>query len=320
MSRNIYKVFSIFAAVLFLSVTVLELEAFARAGGGRSSGSRGSRSYSSPSRSYTTPSTPKPAPVQPTVPQQPGGGFWRSFGGGLVGGLVGGMLFRSLGFGGFGGGFGGSGIGLFEIILIAGIGYFIYRMVKRRREDNLAYQSSQYQQDTGYSSTGMQQSYGTGGQQAYQSDTNDLERGLSHIRQMDPYFDESRFSDNAMDIFFKIQSGWMNRNLSPVSGLFTDEMRRIFQDDIDRMLRERKLNKLENIAVRNVEIVEAWQETGQDFVTVRIYANLLDYTVDEATGNVIEGNKAEPVKFEEYWTFTRTVGNNPWKLSGINQA
>ena len=38
------------------------------------------------------------------------------------------------------------------------------------------------------------------------------------------------------------------------------------------------------------------------------------------SGEVIAGSKTEPVKFEEYWTFTRPVGNNPWRLSAINQA
>ncbi|MGH7412379.1 MAG: Tim44 domain-containing protein, partial [Candidatus Methylomirabilis sp.] len=28
----------------------------------------------------------------------------------------------------------------------------------------------------------------------------------------------------------------------------------------------------------------------------------------------------EPVTFEEFWTFTRPVGPNPWRLSAINQA
>jgi len=51
-----------------------------------------------------------------------------------------------------------------------------------------------------------------------------------------------------------------------------------------------------------------------------VYANLLDYTIDEATGTVLSGSKTEPVKFEEYWTFTRLVGNNPWQLSAIQQA
>jgi hypothetical protein len=48
MKRNLTKVFTVMAAVLLLSITVLEFHAEARAGGSRSSGSRGARSYSRP--------------------------------------------------------------------------------------------------------------------------------------------------------------------------------------------------------------------------------------------------------------------------------
>ena len=53
---------------------------------------------------------------------------------------------------------------------------------------------------------------------------------------------------------------------------------------------------------------------------MQIYANLLDYTTDERTGEVVSGSLTEPVKFQEYWTFTRPVWDNPWKLSAIHQA
>jgi len=68
-----------------------------------------------------------------------------------------------------------------------------------------------------------------------------------------------------------------------------------------------------------VEVTEAWQEGGQDFVTVRLLANLLDYGVDESSNHVIKGSQTEPVKFQEYWTFARPVGPNPWRLSAIQQ-
>jgi predicted lipid-binding transport protein (Tim44 family) len=137
---------------------------------------------------------------------------------------------------------------------------------------------------------------------------------------MDPAFDENRFNDTAMDNFFKIQGAWMNRDLSSVVGLLTDEMKRIFQTDLDRLLRDKQVNRLENIAVRNVEVTEVWQDAGQEYITVSIYANLLDYTTDDGTGAVVVGSKTEPVKFEEYWTFTRPVGINPWRLSAISQT
>jgi predicted lipid-binding transport protein (Tim44 family) len=324
MNRKLGQLFAIAIAALFLTLSVLEMEASARAGGGRSMGSRGTRSYSQPAAppSQSAPSRPQVAPQQqPTTPppfQQPqpaGGGFLRSMAGGLVGGMLGGMLFRSLGFGG-GGGMGGSGFGLFEILLLAGIGYFIYRMVKSRREAAQASQSNYGQ--VGYGQSEYQQPVQVA-PQSYEPEPSNVAAGLAHIRQMDASFDENRFNDNVMDIFFKIQGAWMNRDLAPVTNLLTDEMRRVFQEDIDKLLSSKKVNRLENIAVRSVEVAEAWQESGQDFITALIYANLLDYTTDDTTGEVVTGSKTDPVKFEEYWTFTRPVGNNPWKLSGIDQ-
>src|SRR5215470_18477082 len=119
-------------AVTMLMVMVLvpllwTADAFARAGGGSSGGSRGSRSYSAPARSspsQVSPSSPAsrpPSPMQPTpAPQRPG---W----GGMIGGLLMGGLIGSLLFGGLGHGFGGGGMGLLEILLIAGLVYFGFR-------------------------------------------------------------------------------------------------------------------------------------------------------------------------------------------------
>ncbi|MBT1073214.1 Tim44 domain-containing protein [Pelotalea chapellei] len=318
MNRNVLKPFILLAAFLFLSMTVLETSAHARAGGSRSMGSRGSRSYSQPSNNYTRPAAPRqqaaPAPFQ----QQPqSGGFLRSMAGGMVGGMLGGMLFRSLGFAGPGGGMGG-GIGLFEILLLAGIGFFIYRFIKKRSAGSAA-PYDQY--DQGRNQGGYQAGSAipaSSGYTAIEEATADT--GLAHIRQMDSTFDEERFNDMVMDHFFKIQGAWMNRDLSTASLLLTEEMKRIFQEDMNRLLQEKRTNRLENIAVRNVEITEVWQESGQDYITTLIYANLLDYTTDDNTGAVVSGSKTDPVKFEEHWTFTRPVGNNPWRLSAISQV
>jgi predicted lipid-binding transport protein (Tim44 family) len=319
MKKQIVNVCAVLVAVLFLSITVFELNAHARAGGSRSMGSRGSRSYSAPASqpSRAIPPRQQAAPTTSPIPQQqPSGGFMRNMAGGVLGGIAGGMLggllFRSLGMAGGGMG-GGGGIGIFEIILLAGIGYLIYRFIKNKRAaaSSTPYVLGGYQ---GGNVIPISNEYS-----GNQLTTEDVNTGLGHIRQMDASFDEKRFSDQVMDIFFKIQGSWMNRDLTPITGLLTDEMKRILQEDLDRLLRDKQVNRLENIAVRNVEIVETWQESGQDYITALIYANLLDYTTDDVSGAVVSGSKTEPVKFEEYWTFTRPVGNNPWRLSAINQ-
>ena len=309
----------ILLALLFFSTSAWPGDAWARAGSsgsrsiGGSIGSRGSRSTAAP-QPYTAPGkTAQPSnPSQPgptTPPPSPPGSFWRSFGGGLLGGLAGGLLFRSL----F-----GSGYGLMDLLLFAGIVYLIYRFLKRRSMGAAA--------TTSYSGSGAAALPASpppvqpvSDQPPEELAERDREQGLGHIRQFDPSFDEAKFQELGMDIFFKIQGAWANRDLSPVRPLLTEEMFRTLQEDAEHLKEAKKINRLENTAVRSVDITEAWQESGADYITVRILASMLDYNVDENSGQVVEGSKSEPVKFEEYWTFSRPVGDHPWQLSAIQQ-
>ena len=236
-------------------------------------------------------------------------------GGFLLGGLLGSMLFGGMGHGLFGG------IGFMEILLIAGILYFVFAYLRRRQQPAPA---TSY----GYTPTQAADSRdwqaGSASAPSATMDmpdaSGDLERGLGHIRQMDVSFDPRQFSDTASDLFFRVQGAWMGRDLNPVRDLLTPEMYEAMQKDCDRLRAERRIDRMENIAVRSVEVTEAWQENGRDYVTVRFLASLLDYTIDERTNEVVQGSRTEPVKFEEFWTFVRPVGPNPWRLSAIQQA
>ncbi len=96
--------------------------------------------------------------------------------------------------------------------------------------------------------------------------------------------------------------------MGPVSPFLTDQMKGIFNQDLEEQKSSCSINRLENIAVRSVDITEAWQEEGNDFLTLLFYANILDYTADKTTGTVISGSKTEPVEFREFWTFMRPMG------------
>jgi predicted lipid-binding transport protein (Tim44 family) len=225
------------------------------------------------------------------------------------------MLFSSLGFAGGYGGFGG-GFGLLDILLLVGIGYLIFWVVRRGQRTEEATATSYYRQGPGGSYGSTAAATAT---MEPASGAEDLERGLSHIRQMDPRFDEAAFREWASDAFFRIQAAWMHRDLETLRPLLTEEMQEVFRTRIEELKAKRRINRLENITVRSIELTEAWQEQGLDYITVRFLANLLDYDVDEATGKIVSGSDTEPVKFEEYWTWVRPVGPNPWRLTAINQ-
>ncbi|MBI3121538.1 MAG: Tim44 domain-containing protein [candidate division NC10 bacterium] len=332
-----WRVGTVMAMFLFLFFGALELDAWARAGGGRSFGGGSSRSFSAPYRGYSGPSQRNDyrtyqAPRQPVAPSAPagqpwgGGGFLRSLAGGIAGGFLGSLLFSSLGYGaglgGLGGGFGG-GFGLLEILLFAGIAFAVVAYLRRRNRESFA-GAHGGQITTGSSAHGG----GCGSSHADRADTAveelpeavNPQRGLAEVGAVVPGFDAARFPEEAMDIFFRIQAAWAKRDLEPVRDLLAPEVRQEFQRDLEILKAEGKINRLENIAVRRSEVREAWVEAGRAFVTIHFLANLLDYTVEEQNGQLVAGSREIPVKFEEYWTYVRPTGGSSWQLTAIQQA
>lgn len=317
--KTYLKIGAFFVAMLFLCYCTMEGIAYARAGGGRSSGSRGFSSGRSYQRSTPSqPTRPYQQPAQPGQPipqaQQSSPSFGRSLlygiGGGLIGGMIGNMLFGRTGYAGTGWG-GGFGFGdIIILIIIIGIIYFVVKKIKARRQMEMAasgpgYATYSYNQEPAYDMPSGQ--------------IDNVSTGLRHIAEMDPSFDEARFKEIAQDIFFKIQGAWTRRDLSSVRQFLTPQMLNIFQDEINKQIANKEINRLENIAVRQVEIVDAAQDQGEEYITVKFVANLLDYTVDEKDGKIISGSDRDPIKFVEYWTFYRKTGSSQWTLSGITQ-
>jgi predicted lipid-binding transport protein (Tim44 family) len=243
-----------------------------------------------------------------------GRSFLSGLGGGLLGGMIGSMLFGGrAGAGGWGG---GAGFGFGDFILILIILAIVYFLIKRFRAGRaleaggakMSYGTSPYRETEVYPSSPPASSRG-----------NIIGEGLHHIGEMDPGFSETAFKELAEDNFFKIQGAWTGRDLSPVTHLLTPRMLNTLQEDAGRLIADKQFNRLENIAVRQVEIVDAVQDQGEEYITVKFLASLLDYVVDEPTGKTISGSSSDPVKFREYWTFTRKIGEKNWRLAGITQ-
>lgn len=234
--------------------------------------------------------------------------------GGLAGFALGGFL-GSLLFGGMGGGFGG--VGLLELLLIGGAVFLVFRMLRGRADARPepayagagAYGSADRGWSTGGGSTVMEAPPGV----------SDLDRGIGHIHSMDATFDPTGFADWAKAAFVDVQAGIAKRDLSAVQDRLTPQEFGRLQAQCDELHSTRRTNRIERVQIGRAEVTEAWQETGQDWVTVYFAVSLVDYTVDDATGSIVEGAPT-PVDIQEYWTFTRPVGPKPWRLSAIQTA
>ncbi len=267
-------------------------------------------------RSFSSRSASRPAPsrMNQGQPSPQSGGFGRGMMGGLLGGALGGMLLGSM----FGAS--GSGMGILPLLLLGGVGYFLYkRFVNRPSQPASGYQSplgaNRFQGNT--SSFGGSSAPPEPPPVPPIRETDTLQGGLAEIRMTDPGFDENHFLEVASDVFFKIQAGWVRRDLASYRNLLGAQLAEEYERHFLRMKEEGRINKLESIAIRRLEIAAAGSENGEDFVTVLFTANLLDYTVDDKTDALVEGSMTEPVKFAEQWTWARPVRTESWRLEGI---
>ena len=233
----------------------------------------------------------------------------RGLGTAMLGGFLGSMLFSGIANAGFGG-FGGSGFGLIEILLLAGLGYFLLQKF-RRPAGAPAYQPMQYQGTPEFPprTASFEDAPAANAAVDYRS-----------LTMMDRTFDPDRFLKTAQDLFFKIQGAWNKQDVTALRSLCGNELMQTWEQELSNLSARGQQNKMENIALRESEITEAWTERGQDYITVRLLANLLDYTIDTKNGAVVSGSDSDAVQFAEYWTFCRPVGPNAWKLSAVQQV
>ena len=308
------------AIVLSLAVPLVMAisAADARVGGGGSSGSRGSRTFSAPPSTTTAPGSAQPMNRTFTQPGSPGmgapaaagaakGGFFNRPGMGLLGGLAAGFLGAGLLGMLFGGGmFSGLG-GLSSIIglmLQIGLIIIVVRLAmswwQRRHTPASAYAGAPAAgpaaPQTGFGS-GMGFGLGSGSAplEILPADYEAFERLLGEI-----------------------QAAWSNEDVAKLHTLATPEMVSYFSKDLEQNKANNDVNKVSNVKLLQGDLAEAWREAETDYASVAMRFSLVDKTLERATGRLVSGSET-PIEVTEVWTFARQRGAN-WELSAIQQT
>jgi len=306
------------AAALALAPALAE----ARAGGGKSSGSRGSRTYEAP---QATPTAPQARPMErsaaPQQAQRPGmapqaqGGFFQRnpFLGGLLGGIVGaGLIGMLMGSGFLGAGFAGMLGMLLQLALIGGLIYLAVAFFRRRREAAPAYAGSQGMEAP------MQR---VGVPPVAPLDIGSGRGGGLPARGGNP--DELGIRDSDFGEFERllaeVQAAWSKGDVGKLRQLATPEMVGYFTEELSANAARGIENHIEDVRLEQGDLSEAWREDGAEYATVAMRYSMLDYGKRTGDGRVAEGSDRQRTEATEFWTLVRAPGGR-WTLSAIQQA
>ena len=292
----------------------------ARVGGGSSSGSRGSRTFSAPPSTTTAPGTAQPMNRTFTQPGSPGvgapaaagaaakGGFFNRPGMGMLGGLAAGFLGAGLLGMLFGGGM-FSGLGglssIFGLILQIGLILIVVKLAmswwQRRHTPATAFAGGP----------------AAGPAPAQNSFRSGMGFGLGSAS---PAPLEILPADyEAFErLLGEIQAAWSNEDVAKLHTLATPEMVSYFTKDLEQNKANNDINKVSDVKLLQGDLSEAWREGETDYATVAMKISLVDQTFERGTNRLVEGS-ATPVEVTEVWTFARQRGGH-WEVSAIQQS
>jgi predicted lipid-binding transport protein (Tim44 family) len=127
-----------------------------------------------------------------------------------------------------------------------------------------------------------------------------------------PGFTWQAFEERVRFIAGELQDAWSARDWEKARPLETENLFQMHRYWIDAYLRQKLRNVVDDFAVRRVEPVKIEEDAFYEAITVRVFANGRDYTVDEQ-GSVVAGSKQNVREWSEYWTLIRTksAGDSP---------
>ncbi|MGS0647661.1 Tim44 domain-containing protein [Komagataeibacter melomenusus] len=301
------------AALSMLSLVAHPDVADARAGGGMSMGSRGSRTYSAPAPTQTAPFGATPFQRTMTPRQQaPGYGMQAPYGAGagmamarprhpfmsgFMGGLIGAGLFGMMfGHGMFSSGMGGG--GFLGLLIQLALIFFLVRWAIRRFSNRGGGAVGSVASPFGATGPGAPQQ---GGQQ-------NVDVAITAA-------DYQAFQQALINI----QTAWSQQNVEAMRHMATPEMVSYFNNQLAELASRGARNVVSDLRFERGDLVESWRENGADYATVAMQYSMIDITTD-MTGRVIDGDPSNRTTVTELWTFVRAAGLGTWLLSAIQQT
>jgi predicted lipid-binding transport protein (Tim44 family) len=288
--------------------------------GGRSMGSRGSRSQSQVAPTPTAPGSsfqrsptqaPGPSAASPAAGAAAGAAaqaarpsMARSLMMGVAGGLLGAGLFGLLSGAGFGGIAGFLGL-LFQVALIGGLIWLALRLFRRRSEPQLASAGGPLGREAYQPQPAAPAMGGLGGGAAAASAAKPVEFELQGA-------DYGSFER----LLSEVQAAISDENVARLRQITTPEISGALEGEFAENARKGLIEKAAEVKLLQGDLAESWREDGYEYATVAMRFSLLTAMVERNGGKVVEGHATIPREVTEHWTFVRSRGGE-WKVAAI---
>ena len=126
------------------------------------------------------------------------------------------------------------------------------------------------------------------------------------IRANDKFFNDDKFISDAKNKFIKLQNAWSEKDWEAIRPIESESLFELHSKQLQGYKDRGQTNKMERISVNFAELVSYAVDNEKETVVVALNSSMIDYIIDDKTGNVIKGDR-------------ETRRTNTYKLSFIRK-
>ncbi len=140
------------------------------------------------------------------------------------------------------------------------------------------------------------------------------------IRKKDPNFSADDFVTFSKQVFIDIETAWCNRDMTPVRPVMHQNLFNTTQRQVEDKIKQGIVYHYENIAINTAYLTSFVRDKDFEYLTVYLNARMIDYQVDEKTGNIIRGDKTTRWDMRYKMKYVRSIGvTTNDKVSGAKE-
>ena len=128
------------------------------------------------------------------------------------------------------------------------------------------------------------------------------------IKSSDPNFSGSDFITFSKNVFIDIENAWCKRDLTSVRPVMHQNLYNTTEKQVQAKIDQGVVYHYESIAIDTAYLTSYVKDAQFEYLTTYLSARMIDYQVDEKTGNIIRGDKTTRWAMRYKMKFVRTAG------------
>lgn len=141
---------------------------------------------------------------------------------------------------------------------------------------------------------------------------------IEKIKEQDPNFSAEKFRGFVGELYITLQEAWEARDWKAVRPFESNALFNMHNRQLQEHIDKGWTNHLDRQDVRKVELTNYHIDGDQEVLTVRLHAFCVDYTTDDNTGKVIDGDQNRLQERYYRFEFIRSVGVKTDSDTGLN--